>query len=414
MRLKVRKYIITASILLGAPVFAADVSDKTNKSVGVSEDKVWTTVVDMDAGYTSWKSSRGYPTSINEVRGKGSQFYAPFGINVSGTPGTDLKYEFQVRSGYAFSKQATPYQSGSIATLTDTTLQTTVTYLAINGIAPFISININAPTGQSALYGLSRFAKMDSDLVDITHFGEGWNFGPSLGANIPVTDDFLITVGLGYTYRGEFVRETDDGSELFLDRLKMKPGNDITANISATYTIDTISLNSGVSYSTESKTYSNGQENFKSGDKYTFTASVSNSWNDVWSSTLSGSYIVAMKNENLPTGQPSLVLEAYNSNNRILNLSFSHIWSKDNWSIGPNLSYLNREKNGYDSLTYSYISAKEKFSSGASVKYKANDHSTISLKLDRIWTNENDYPLSTTPHVKSNAWLARIGAALSY
>lgn len=410
-----RVYLITlmSASNIALAVQAADLPVVPVNQSAVSEDGIWTTVLDIDSKFSSWRGTRGFPTSI-DGKGKGYQFYMPFGISLSGTPGTDWKYEFQARSGYAFSKQSTIGAAGSVNTLTDTTLQATVTYLGIDGVVPFAAMNINAPTGTAALYRSARFARMDADLVDLSNFGEGWNFGPSLGANIPITDDLLLTLGAGYTYRGGFIRETDDGTGEFITRQKMKAGNTISFNASATYQLDSWSFMLGASYATESKTYVDGIENFRAGDRTTFLGSITQNWNNTWSTVLSGNLVLSDKNENLPLGGVSIIPETYNSNNRVFRIGLDHYWTEGNWTLGPSVSYLDREKNAYDSLNYSFIPAKTRYAGGGVAKYKLNDTILMSARVDRIWTHEKDYPITNVPAVKSNAWFLSLGAALTY
>ena len=410
-----RVYLITlmSASNIALAVQAADLPAVPVNQSAVSEDGIWTTVLDIDSKFSSWRGTRGFPTSI-DGKGKGYQFYMPFGISLSGTPGTDWKYEFQARSGYAFSKQSTIGAAGSVNTLTDTTLQATVTYLGIDGVVPFAAMNINAPTGTAALYRSARFARMDADLVDLSNFGEGWNFGPSLGANIPITDDLLVTLGAGYTHRGGFRRETDDGTGEFITRQKMKAGNTISFNASATYQLDSWSFMLGASYATESKTYVDGIENFRAGDRMTFLGSITQNWNNTWSTVLSGNLVLSDKNENLPLGGVSIIPETYNSNNRVFRIGLDHYWTEGNWTLGPSVSYLDREKNAYDSLNYSFIPAKTRYAGGGVAKYKLNDTILMSARVDRIWTHEKDYPITNVPAVKSNAWFLSLGAALTY
>lgn len=406
--------IVSVSVLsLFSPVLAADMPSVPVNQTGTSDDGVWTTVVDVDAKYSTWRGTRGFPTSL-DGKGKGYQFYMPFGISTSGTPGTDWKYEFQARSGYTFSKQSTSGAAGSVNTLTDTTLQATVTYLGIDGVVPFVSMNINAPTGTAALYRTARFARMDADLVDLSNFGEGWNMGPSIGANIPITDNLLLTLGAGYTHRGDFTRETDDGSGDFITRQKMKPGNNISLNASATYQLDTWSFMLGASYATESKTYIDGAENFRAGDRYTILGSITQNWNNTWATVLSGNLILSNKNESLPLGGSSIIPETYNSNNRVFRIGLDHLWTEGSWTLGPSISYLDRDKNAYDSLNYSYIPAKTRYAGGGVAKYKINDAILMNARIDRIWTHEKEYPITSVPNVKSNAWFMSLGAALTY
>ena len=400
-------------IFAASPALAVDPPVAAATQTATTPDGIWTAILDIDSKYSAWQGTRGFPTS-RDGRGKGSQFYMPFGISLSGTPGTDWKYEFQARSGYAFSRQTTASSAGSLNTLTDTTLQSTVTYLGTDGFVPFISMNINAPSGKAALFGTARFARMDPDLVDLANFGEGWNVGPTIGANIPISDDLIFTVGAGYTARGEFTREADDGSSSFITPQKMNPGNNLSVNASANYQLDAWTFTLGASYTKESKTFIDRVENFRAGDKYTIIGSATRKWSEAWSTTLSGNAVFAAKNETLPYGGITVIPESYNSNSRMMRLGLDHLWTEGNWSLGPSASYLNRDKNAYDSLNYSFIPAKTRLAAGGIAKYKVDNAMLLSARVERAWVQEKEYPITDVPTVRSNAWFLSLGAALTF
>ena len=56
------------------------------------------------------------------------------------------------------------------------------------------------------LSGTETFARMDPDLVDLSTFGEGWNFGPTIGFNVPITQTLILSAGVGHTWRGLYDR----------------------------------------------------------------------------------------------------------------------------------------------------------------------------------------------------------------
>jgi hypothetical protein len=158
--------------------------------------------------YFSWSGTRGYPTSLSSDPGKGMQVYTPFAAQLIGRPSDDLKLAFLARWGYVSSRQSTAGLSGSVSTFTDTMLSGTATYFGWAGVQPFVSLNINAATGKSVLLGNSAYARMDPDLVDIATFGEGWNIGPTVGVNMPLTTALVASFNVGYTFRGRYDRES--------------------------------------------------------------------------------------------------------------------------------------------------------------------------------------------------------------
>ncbi len=129
-------------------------------------------------------------------------------MQLTGKPVNDLSVDFVVRGGWVKAAQTTTGLAGEVATSTDTAVSFNTTYLGWQGLQPFIALSANLPTGKSALFGTSVNARMDPDLVEISTFGEGYNFGPSFGLNVPIAGSLLFTTSVGYTYRGPFNRES--------------------------------------------------------------------------------------------------------------------------------------------------------------------------------------------------------------
>ena len=168
----------------------------------------WSTTFSSDVRYFSWRSNRG-SSPFSPERGSGSQLYTPYALEIVGQPNDDWRVSLLGRAGYVHSRQTTAGQAGEVNTLTDTVASGTITYLGLTGLQPFVSLNLNLPTGRAALFGSSANARMDGDLVEIGSFGEGLNVGPTVGFNLPVNNALILTGSVGYTGRGSFEREND-------------------------------------------------------------------------------------------------------------------------------------------------------------------------------------------------------------
>jgi len=168
-------------------------------------DPLWTTVFSTEARYFSWRNNFTAPNGIGP--GRGSEFYLPFAMQLTGKPLESWSADFTVRGGWVKAVQSTPGHSGEVQTTTDTVASGTVTYLGLQGIQPFVSLNANLPTGKTVLPGNQANARMDPDFVDISTFGEGFNLGPTAGFNFPITDSLLVTTSFGYTWRGRFTQD---------------------------------------------------------------------------------------------------------------------------------------------------------------------------------------------------------------
>lgn len=387
-------------------------------ATGQSADKVWTTTVNVDARYTSWRSNFGYPTFFPPFpggSGAGSQFYMPFGFQTVGAPSSDWRFDFAVRSGYVESRQTTAGFSGSVSTLTDTALSGTVTYTGIAGVVPFLSLNINAPTGTAALYGNARFARMDPDLVDIPTYGEGWNIGPTVGVNIPITQSLLLTASVGHTQRNRFTKEGPiDAVTLAQSSVRFDPGDVTTYNIGVSYGEGPLAVQTSVAYATETTTVQDGVPQYRAGNRVTISGIVGYAWSAAWRSSLSGYWSYSDPNEVLSPISNTLIAEAFNSNNRVYRINFDTTWTQGPFSIGPTASYLNRDHNAYSPVTFQFIPAKDRYSLGVVGGYAVGATAALNARIERIWANERANPSYGVPAVKSDAWLIAAGGALQF
>lgn len=404
---------------------AADTSVKADAQAA-QPDSIWTTTFNTEARFTSWTSTYGYPTSAAPLagRGSGSQFYMPIALSLVGTPG-DIKHEFLIRGGYVWARQQTAGFQGQVSTTTDTALSWTGTYLGIAGFQPFVSLNINAPTGKAALYGTSRFARMDPDLVDVPTYGEGFNVGPTIGVNVPITANLIAAFSIGQTWRGAFNKEgTIDFITLQQGTSRVRPGDVTTLNASIAYASGALSLQAGLSASFEGVSKLNGADQYRSGRRYTFSSSAAYQWSENWVSTLAGSFTHTARNgiANPLTG--TIVSETLNSNSNLYRIALDHTYRQGSYSIGPSVSYLYRDRNSYDPTTFSFLPAKSRYSAGLVGAYSVGSTIKLNARVEHVWADERAtpdklfsgilFPGTGTPKLTSAGWLVVLGGTISF
>src|SRR5579863_7199039 len=263
----------------------------TGKTQTQSDDKRWTVTFDSDVRYFSTKTTTpGFPTVGSDVT------YIPMGFGVVGTPNDVWKLEFGIRGGrqnivtFQGSNGITSPLLGTANTSysgwVDTTVSSTVTYLAISGMQPFISMNTNIPTGHSLVTGALGANPSDPDITQIAGFGVGWNFGPTIGVNIPITPNLLYTLSLGYTQRNPFERVGQDLTSKtvgFGAIQTLFPGNDTTLTSALGYQSGPWSLQVSAAMTGETATLVDGSNFYHSGDSYQVSTAVGYAWNDAWS-----------------------------------------------------------------------------------------------------------------------------------
>ena len=321
------------------------------------------------------------------------QLYIPYALQIAGQPTPDWKVSVLGRGGWVHSQQSTAGLSGDVETITDTVANGTMTYLGIPGIQPFASINLNIPTGKSVLTGSAANARMDPDLVEIGSFGEGWNIGPTVGVNLPVTQNLIVTASVGYTWRGEFDRERSSAeiNPALQSLTSLDPGDTITGTASIGYQGDVWAWTVTGSVSEETTTTENGIELYRAGRRYRGTGTVSYKWPaQIGQTTLNGSIAHSLRNQVRFLGAPTLVTESVNTNSNLYRVGLQHLFAFDRLAIGPTGSFLFRDTNAYDTTTLQFVPEKERWAAGGILRYAVGKHVTINARVEHVWTHEDE------------------------
>ncbi len=318
-------------------------------------------------------------------------------LSVTGTPTPDWKLEFVVRGGFVSSSQSTSGQRGYVGTSVDTQLSGTVTYNGFNGFQPYVAMLINAPTGRSALYGTSRFARMDGDLVDQGTYGEGWNFGPTAGVSIPLTTELLFTLSGGYTARNAYNKEGFDiftGLVTATDRVKNGDEATVTAALGFGRGPFSAQLSGSQSWDQELQTNEFGQFNFgryQVGPRTTISGNVGYAFNEMVSIYANGFWTHTQANRVLEITQMFLIPELFNSNSNLYRINTGLNYRFANGvTAGPIGSYLYRDVNGWDPISGAFVPAKTRWAVGGVASYNVTNKISINGKLERVWIRENE------------------------
>lgn len=378
----------------------------------VQAQTAWTTTVNTDVRYYAWTNSLG---------GSGAQLYAPIGLQLSGRPDPDWKFNFLLRGGSIWSRQSTATSSSTISTLTDTNFTPTVTYLGWNGITPFASVSFNLPTAKKASSPNTTQSnnKTDPDVVATPAFGEGLNVGPTIGTNINISESVVLGLGAGYTYRGPF----DQAGLSTMSRFK--PGDVYTINASLAYRGDMLSVQTSLAYSFESTTLQDGVALYRAGDRIVAGLQAAYTWNGNWGTKFGVNYAHFEKNYVTATGMPDLVREAFNSNSDVTKLSLAIPYSAANFTVGPTVGFLYRNRNGYDPTTYQFLAAKTSWNAGVGGSIAVSKQLTLNLSLQHIWVKEEGSPTkidstntvvpnSAVPESSTNGWVASLGGSVKF
>jgi hypothetical protein len=403
-------------------------ADMPVKAVVQSIDQLWNISYNSEIRYFSWQNTRGFPTDVAPLvgTGHGTQVYAPMSLSLTGNPSPNWKFDFVVRGGFVSSSQTTSGERGSVDIPVDTQLSGTVTYNGFTGFQPFVAMLINAPTGSSALLGSARFARMDGDLVDQGTYGEGWNFGPTAGVNIPLAQSLILTLSGGYTNRNPFNKESANPvTGLITDTVSIKNGDEATVTVALGYSQGPLSLQGSASHSWDQVSQSSqfGMQDFnryRVGPRTTISGSGSYAFDAMWSVYANGFWTHTQKNDVLDMSGMALITEPFNSNSNLfrVNTGVNHKFA-NGVTVGPIASFLFRDVNGYDPTTFSFVPAKTRYAVGGTASYSVTNKININGKLERVWIRENMNPgppafAPIVPFMSGDAWAAVAGATVNF
>jgi opacity protein-like surface antigen len=407
----------------------------------------WSETFSSEARYFSWEGTRGTPNNALApngenalaTRGSGIEVYTPYAAQLVGQS-NDLKVEMLLRGGWVSAHQSTAGLIGSVSTATDTVASGTITYLGMRGLQPFVSLDLNLPTGLAALTATQVNARMDPDLVDIATFGEGLNIGPTVGVNVPLTNAWLLTMSAGYTHRGPFTMEgpfTPAAGGAAPQSTNIKPGDALTVTGVLGYQAGPLSAKLTGTITQNGTTREEEQDFVRPGRRYLIAGTTSFGWPGDHAGTTTLNASAAHSDSNLVmfqclTGCPTtLTIEPFNTNSNVYQAGAQHLFNFNQFAIGPEASFLFRDHNGYEPTTLQFVPAKQRWSAGVLAQYAPNNAFNFNARVDRIWTQENDMPGLTrdtmfsvlansgviafsVPVISSTGWLFSVGMTANF
>ena len=272
-----------------------------------------------------------------------------------------------------------------------------------------MAIAFNLPTGQSALNGFRAFARMDPDIVGLATFGEGFNVGPVIGTTVTVNSDFVVAASIGYNARGSYWRDNlinpatgGPPPGVSLTGLSaLSPGDITTVTGNFAYRWNSFTLRGNASYSWEAQTNVNGGAFYKTGDRFAVAGSITYDWDNSWYTVLSGNWSHNNRNQVLNTAFvfSPLVLEMFDSNVNVFQTSLDHRFKLGDWSYGPTVSYLYRDRNGWDPTVIQFVPAKTRWGAGGGAEYAWNKQLTLRGRFEYIWIDQEAQPDIAVPSV---------------
>lgn len=408
---------------IAVPAFAADVATPpVGTAVQVSSG--WALVFDTEARYTAWSGPRGFPNNYAPgTPARGSQFHMPLALGLSGLINPDLKLELLGRTGFVESRQnAGGGLVGTARTMTDTLVSGTFTWMGTPGIQPFLALNANIPTGRAYLNGTSAFARMDPDLVEVPTFGEGFNLGATLGANVPIGENSMATFSVSHTHRGAFTRDPTDifgGPDT-----RIQPGASTSGTAQLANLMGALLLRAAATYTYTSATRIDGGLAVIQGDSFALTGTAGYTWSPEHQTTFTAAYNHTRSNANFILAVNQFQREAFNSNSNALRLRLDHSWRvTQDWTLGVYGSWFHRDSNAYIPTAFQFIPAKTKWGLGGSARYQVAPNSAITARVERFWVNQASrpdidfggvIPGTAIPALSFTGWTVSLGGNITF
>lgn len=407
---------------LAAPSLAAD-PEPSDKAPGLRN---WSLQLEQEVRVLSWRATRGYPAAFAAgTPGRGSQVYIPVSLNFGWTPTPEFKLDLLVRSGWAFGQQRSGGGlSGTVSTLTDTSITPTITYTGWENFQPFVSLAVNAPTGRANLKGRRSFTRMDPDLVEVANYGAGLALGPTIGVSYSFNAATAVTFSVGHTFMQPYKRDSVLGPP-GVPLSRMNPANSTTYNAQISHKAGLWNLSLAALLTTSGKSSVDGVFESRSGHSFNLLGSAAYAWNEAHSTTLVASLGFSHRNYILDPAL-GLVREPANRNNRTFRVGLEHLWAlSSTWTLGASASIFIRDRNSYDPTNVQFVPAKSKLSLGMSARYKWSETISLNARVEHFWLNETSrpdfvfpgpivIPGTAVPRLRSTGLLMSVGSSVAF
>lgn len=323
---------------------------------------------------------------------KGFQWFSTEKIGFSSVYSNDVTLDMALKTGCVISQSNSAGLTGTVSSFVDTTFHSMVAYDVFEDWQPFLSFDMNVPTGKATLFGNEKNAIMDRDLVSQTRFGEGANFNPGIGVTIPLSKRLISSVAVGYNFRGAYVPDGDSG-------YLYNPGNQFIATFGLNYLYDSWLVALNAIYINERQSSLGGLPYFKPGDSYTKTGLLAYKWTPRNTTKFSVAINSVKKNQITDFFSGGYVNEEKNSNSTVYIVSLAHtLDANDRLSYTVSASYLLRDKNQYEPQSDFFISAKKKLSTELNLQYKYNNKITATIGAGVFELNQDSTPYLDAQH----------------
>lgn len=317
---------------------------------------------------------------------KASQFYIPLRIDAS-----QDNMSFSILTGYANTHVNFTQGSRTLSDMLDTKLNFRYGISDKLPVDVVLGLGLNLPTGKTNFEQDELVLIMDSDLISINKFGEGYNVNPTVSV-AKEWGDLVAGLGLGYLWRGEY-----DFSKSLRD---YKPGDIFNTSIELDYYYnENWQARIFTHYAWFGKDKVDGEDFYQEGEYYLLGAGV-NYRQVKWDAAASTRSIFRNKSKFQETSGGIFPEDRNNHGNEWQgDLTFRY-FVDGRTILKSSLQALFVEKNDYPESSSRFVGRKEKYSLtlGASRALSAHLEGEVSVKGFIMHSGKAEFPQHSDPN----------------
>lgn len=320
--------------------------------------------------------------------------------------GSSFDVDLSAKTAWVFAETDSFGSSYDYSGLSDTVAGATFTYSGGADWQPFVTLDLNLPTGQSALNFSDAVTLADPDLVDLSRYGEGFNANLSAGASFFLSPDWTLTAALGFNWRGAY--EPFEGSSDEFD-----PGDQFTAILRVQYLTQTRFASLQLRYRSEgtSEIYGDpyvepgdrfelkGEAAFQLDEKSTLSVLASGSWWD--------------KNAYYDFFADAVVEEATNTNGAVYYGEIKYQRDLGAVDLRAFVSVKRRTDNEYDTFDFRFRPQRTVWRVGTSIDYAVSQQTALTLGATAGQVIDDSGVFSSSDLVYAN-WSVTAGVSFSF
>lgn len=360
---------------------------------------------DIQFGYDGSSETNFYSWRSRNNR-SGYQYVTPTNLSMYATKPGIGTLNLGVRTAHIVSHNTSRGSKGAVRSISDTSISASISYDKYI-IKPWLSMDVNVPTGKSRLKGTEKNALMDENLVGQTRFGEGVNLSPAIGFIFQMSDKNVLSVGSSYNIKGKYEPDGDTYNEL-------DPGDIFTGTMQYQRLTQNSLTSLGVVYSRESTTSLGDINNFyQPGERFDIYATRLQQF--FQRHTVSGvfRYSTIGKNKRFDPFTDTFNREDKKGTGDVyfMGLTYAYQYNKQ-LSTGIDFGYLLRNDNDFQPENDIFIPERKKLSVKLFSNYMVNKN--LSLYGSVSYFDMRDKKTAFLPKIHYTGINASLGFSLSF